>query len=625
VSTRRLVPAFRHFRRLLAQSDAGGTSDAQLLQRFVRRRDESAFELLVWRHGPMVHGVCRRVLHDAQDAVDAFQATLLILARKAGSIGTGCSLGSWLYKVAYRVALRARGSILRRARREKPVAELPAVIDPLPGADPARAELHQVLDEELNRLPEKFRAVVVLCYLEGWTNQEAARQLRCPVGTVKTRLAQARRRLGQRLARRGLAPMAAGVLTGGVTSAGAGPPPALVAATVRAAAGPVGAAGVSGPVACLMEGVLRAMMVTKLKLAAAVLAAGLAVAGLGTASYHALAGPPAAGEQSSAEPPAPPPTAAEVRVQRLKKQVSELTQELRQAEAEAARERAVPPRKTPVAVIFGDVPITRDELAEYLLARVSTSQLETYVNRRILEHACNKAGVVVTDADVEASLMAEWQKEDFSAKAFQTMLRERHKTLREWKEDVVRPQVMLKKLARQAVVTETDLRDEFAARYGEKMECEFLFWPRRPGQSLQARSHERRLAEEVAQRLRTGQTTFEEVARTLPQGIRSHTITLRRHGPQTVRPLEKAAFALNAGEVSPVLELDEQGLVILKCVRRIPADELARFEAVRESLKSAVEKQLHEQGEGRLFKQLQVQARAKYLWRPPTDEAPAGP
>jgi RNA polymerase sigma factor (sigma-70 family) len=210
-------PALRHLRRLAASPEAD-PSDAQLLRRFVSQQDESAFELLVWRHGPMVYDLCRRVVRDGHDAEDAFQATLLVLARKAASISKHESLGSWLYKVAYRVALRARDGARRRARHERPVANLPAVGDPHAAADASWAELRLVLDEELSQLPEKHREPVVLCYLEGLTNEEAARQLACPVGTLKTRLAQARRLLGARLTRRGLA-VGATLATAGVLPA----------------------------------------------------------------------------------------------------------------------------------------------------------------------------------------------------------------------------------------------------------------------------------------------------------------------------------------------------------------------------------------------------------------------
>jgi RNA polymerase sigma factor (sigma-70 family) len=187
-----------------------GVPDGELLQRFVASQDESAFEVLVWRHGPLVMNVCRRVLSDAHDAEDAFQATFVILSRKAGTIGRGESLGAWLYKVASRVALRARTMRARRQGREKPLDDQPIAE---PGSAPeegvAWKELAPLLDAEVNRLPEKYRKVFVLCYLEGKTNEAAARQLGCPKGTVLSRLARARDRLRQRLEMRGLALAAA--------------------------------------------------------------------------------------------------------------------------------------------------------------------------------------------------------------------------------------------------------------------------------------------------------------------------------------------------------------------------------------------------------------------------------
>jgi RNA polymerase sigma factor (sigma-70 family) len=186
-------------------------TDGELLQRFVASRDESAFELLVWRHGPLVMNVCRRVLSDNHDAEDAFQATFVILARKAGTIGRGESLGAWLYKVASRVALRARALRARRRGRERaleddqPIAEAGSA----PEDGVAWKELAPLLDAEVNRLPEKYRKVFVLCYLEGKTNEAAARQLGCPKGTVLSRLARARDRLRQRLEMRGVALAAA--------------------------------------------------------------------------------------------------------------------------------------------------------------------------------------------------------------------------------------------------------------------------------------------------------------------------------------------------------------------------------------------------------------------------------
>src|SRR5262245_34870581 len=140
---------------MLGPPRAAGLTDAELLERFVARREEAAFEVLVWRHGPKVLGVCRRILRHEKDAEDAFQATFLVLVRKAASIGKRQAVGSWLYRVAYRLALRAKALAAKRAARRTRVADVPAA-EPAP--DPGRAELRPVLDEEVNRLPEKYRA-----------------------------------------------------------------------------------------------------------------------------------------------------------------------------------------------------------------------------------------------------------------------------------------------------------------------------------------------------------------------------------------------------------------------------------------------------------------------------------
>src|SRR5262249_16271499 len=152
----------------------GGATDAQLLDRFVTGRDAEAFAELVRRHGPMVYGVCRRRLHNHADAEDAFQATFLVLARKARSLGRPESLGSWLDGAAYRTALKARAGAGRR-REQEGDSMAPAGADPAEEA--AGREAGRVLDEELNRLPSKYRDPLVLCHLEGQTHEEAARAL----------------------------------------------------------------------------------------------------------------------------------------------------------------------------------------------------------------------------------------------------------------------------------------------------------------------------------------------------------------------------------------------------------------------------------------------------------------
>src|SRR5438874_9327652 len=177
-------------------------TDGQLLYRFANRSDQNAFAVLVHRHGPMVLGVCRRILQHDQDTEDAFQAAFVILARKAATISKQDSVASWLYKVAYRIALRARADKSRRRAQEQ---QAPARFAENGLSDVIQQELRQVLDEEVQRLPEKYRAPILLCYLQGQTNEEAAALLRCPTGTVKIRLLRGREILRKRLVRRGVA------------------------------------------------------------------------------------------------------------------------------------------------------------------------------------------------------------------------------------------------------------------------------------------------------------------------------------------------------------------------------------------------------------------------------------
>jgi RNA polymerase sigma factor (sigma-70 family) len=193
----------RHVRRLLVGRCAA--PDGELLERFARRGDEAAFAALMQRHGPLVWGVCRRVLGREQDAEDAFQATFLVLARKAQSVRRAGSVGSFLYGVAYRLSVRARADAARRGRHERQAAGLAPSASP---DDVTWRELREVLDAELARLPERYRAPLLLCYFEGLTQDEAARQLGWKKRTVKARLDYGRELLRGRLARRGL-PLAA--------------------------------------------------------------------------------------------------------------------------------------------------------------------------------------------------------------------------------------------------------------------------------------------------------------------------------------------------------------------------------------------------------------------------------
>jgi RNA polymerase sigma factor (sigma-70 family) len=261
----------------------GGPSDGQLLARFVATHDEAAFAALVRRHGPLVLGVCRRVLRHEQDAEDAFQATFFVLARKAASVVKRESLGSWLYQVAYRTALEASAANARRRAKERPMPEVPH-----PQVQPVEAQdWRPLLDRELNNLPTKYREAVVLCDLGGRSRREAARQLGLPEGTLSGRLTTARRLLARRLARYGLAP-AAGVaaLAPGATSARV--PAALVWSTAQHAA--LVAAGrlatAPGPAVVLMKGVMTTMFLKRLKLVAGVVMVAAAL-GMGGVAYQA--------------------------------------------------------------------------------------------------------------------------------------------------------------------------------------------------------------------------------------------------------------------------------------------------------------------------------------------------
>ena len=278
----------------LDDASRGDRTDGQLLDLFVRLRDEGAFATVVRRHGPMVLGVCRRVLRNSADADDAFQAAFLVLARKAATIGTRHLLAQWLHGVAYNTARKLRQTNARRAARERPLEETSE--PPAPAPD-TRDELLAILDEELNQLPDRYRAVVVLCDLQGLTRREAAERLACPEGTVAGRLARARDLLAARLARRGLIPAVALLGTVLAGRAAIALPPATLAAVVHAVGvddlAHATAKGLISPrVADTTEGVLKSMFATKLRTTvAAVLCCGLALACAAGAIHFANAQP----------------------------------------------------------------------------------------------------------------------------------------------------------------------------------------------------------------------------------------------------------------------------------------------------------------------------------------------
>jgi len=268
--------------------EGDGMTDGELLARFVRSRDEDALAVLVRRHASMVWGVCRRLLNH-HDAEDAFQATFLVLVRKAADV-PGQAVANWLYGVARQTVVRLRATAAKKGRRETQVVNMP---EPTV-AEVRDADLQVAVDEELSRLPDHYRGVVVLCDLEGMTRKEAARQLGIPEGSVASRLARARALLAKRLALRGVvfSGTVAAVLSG---SESASASPALVASTINAAsvlaAGKAAATGaISVKVAALTDGVMKAMLITKLKSAIAVVfVLGFVVAGASALVYQTAA------------------------------------------------------------------------------------------------------------------------------------------------------------------------------------------------------------------------------------------------------------------------------------------------------------------------------------------------
>ena len=271
-----------HLRTLLVEGDGASLTDGQLLECFVSRRDSAALEALVQRHAPMVWGVCRRVLPNYQDAEDAFQATFLVLVRKAASITTRELIANWIYAVATQTALKARTTAAKRWTRERQVTEMP---EPAVADQACWPELRPLLDKELSRLPPKYRAVIVLCNLEGKSRKEAAQELGVPEGTIASRMASGRTLLAKRLARHGLA-VSGGALAAGLTEnvALAGVPISVVSSTIKVAnllAAGKTAGAISVKVIALTDGVINAMLITKLKTVGAALFLMLGIAVLG--------------------------------------------------------------------------------------------------------------------------------------------------------------------------------------------------------------------------------------------------------------------------------------------------------------------------------------------------------
>jgi RNA polymerase sigma factor (sigma-70 family) len=308
-----MTAALHYIRRLAGRDTPTADGDGALLRRFCEVGDEQAFATLVHRHGPLVQGVCRRVLGDGHAAEDAFQAAFLVLLRRAAALQRSDTVANWLYTVAYRIALRARAHDARRRALEMEMAkQLPVqTADPVP-----TSELHELLDAELSRLPQRYRAPLVLCYLEGKTNEEAARLLGWTRRSLTGRLARARDLLHGRLTRRGLTLPAGGIaaLAGAETVSAA-----VVDGTVRAATLLAAGEAVTAPVAALTHGILRDILMTRMKMVAGLVVVGLVLAGsgllarqgTGSGSPVVQAAQPEPAGQAAEEPKKPTPAAKE--------------------------------------------------------------------------------------------------------------------------------------------------------------------------------------------------------------------------------------------------------------------------------------------------------------------------
>jgi RNA polymerase sigma factor (sigma-70 family) len=294
MGTAKIDMVIRQLRRAMLRQVAVGKTDGQLLASFIEQKDEAAFEALVHRHGPMIFGVCRRVVGNHHDAEDAFQATFLVLALKASTVRPSERVANWLHGVALRTAMKVKATTTKRRRREKQVTEMP---EPEAVQQEQWRDLQPLLDQELNGLPENYRLPILLCDLEGKTIKEAAQQLGWPQGTLASRLARGRKLLAKRLANRGVAQSAgslAVIVSQNVASAGV--PTSLMSSTVKAAtmiaAGQAAVAGVvPAQVAALTEGVMKAMLLTKLKTVWAIMfVVGITAIPAAGLAYRAMAG-----------------------------------------------------------------------------------------------------------------------------------------------------------------------------------------------------------------------------------------------------------------------------------------------------------------------------------------------
>jgi RNA polymerase sigma factor (sigma-70 family) len=441
----------RNVQTLFDAGTIGNLTDGQLLERFTSRYGEAAqlaFAVLVQRHGPMVLRTCRSILRDPHAAEDAFQATFLVLVRRARSLWVRDSLGAWLHQVAYRTASCARSTAARRRRHERRAAERASSMVRLEVPDD---ELGRAVHEELALLPKPFRAAAVLCLVEGLSHEQAALRLGCPVGTLESRLARARARLRTRLSRRGLAPTT-GALTAAL-AAGRGlaaMPADLMETTLRASVlvaksrAPV-AEVVSAGVLALVEGVSRRMSMTVMKMmvGGVVLAAGLAVIGTRAgADQRDQAGEE---KQASAAP-------RQTHGYRLVCPVN-TREACISCHTSGVATRPIPvqtggDQPSEIVARVNDLSITRAELIERCLAKYGAKELELLINTAIIERECQRHGISVAAKDVESEAARVATRAGMTPDAwYRTLEKERGLSKDVYLRDVLRTSLMMEKLS----------------------------------------------------------------------------------------------------------------------------------------------------------------------------------
>jgi RNA polymerase sigma factor (sigma-70 family) len=550
-------------------------TDADLVAAFLRGADESAFAELVRRHGPTVLGVCRRFLGPTPDAEDAFQATFLVLVRRARHTDWRASLGPWLYGVALRVARKARAARARRRASERQASTMTADA-PTPAREPDDADA--IIDEELATLPARYRVPLVMCELQGVSRRDAARQLGLAEGTLSSRLARGRKLLRERLARRGVVPATAGLAV--IV------PPGLTASTARSAAGLLTrtAGTVPAAVLSLTEGVVKAMIV-KWKLAAVLVALCVGLSGFG--AWRGSAGP----EATAADPPATTPP-------------------LVSGQKTAAKEPPPAARKPDetVATIFGDVPISREAFADHLIRKYGKNELEQFVNKQIIAHAFSTKGWTIRADEVFAEFDADCKTLNMSREQFTKDILPRYRrTPEEWIEDVINPRIMLAQLCKAKIpaVTEAELRQAFDAKYGEKIECRIITWTK------DQKAEGRRVYELV----RDSEETFDVFARRNSEATLAAAAGRIKPIPRTP-PLDAdehhpAVAKLKVGEVSPLVQT-ATGFFVVKCDAVIPADKTKSFDKEKPMLLAEVHQARIDREIPKLFNELKQQANPKY-------------